>query len=176
MLRTGDGDRNVSSRLVTKNETYPFLTSRVTTTNAFAYSRVLTLLVCEAYCPLGLLEKNESLVLIQGSDETLPNILPTVVYAKQDTRVKLNCSEMTISYLVWQIKEPPGVIFKEVGHAVFVGDNLNHLYDDEYKLQNTSIVVDNVKVYHEGIYRCISGNGLQDDIIMYELIVFGKYN
>ncbi|KAJ8018841.1 hypothetical protein HOLleu_42953 [Holothuria leucospilota] len=173
MLRTGEGDRNISSRLFIENETYPFFTSRVTTTNAFDNTRVLTLLVCEAYCPLGLLEKNESLVLIQSSDETLPNVLPKVVYAKQDTRVKLNCSGMTISYLVWQVKEPSGVIFKGLLHAIFVGDNLRHRYDEEYELQNTSIVVDNVRVHHEGTYRCISGNGFQGDVIIYELIVFG---
>ncbi|KAJ8018488.1 hypothetical protein HOLleu_43495 [Holothuria leucospilota] len=173
MIRTGEGDLNISSRLFIENETYPFFTSRVTTTNALVYTRALTLLACEAYCPLGFLEKNESLVLIQGSDDTLPNVLPKVVYAKQDTRVKLNCSGMTISYLVWQVKKPSEVIFKGLLHAVFVGHNLHHRYDEEYEFQNTSIVIDNVRVHHEGTYRCISGNGFQDDLIMYELIVFG---
>ncbi|KAJ8018706.1 NLR family CARD domain-containing protein 4 [Holothuria leucospilota] len=173
MLRDGDGDRNISSRLLIKNGTHPFLTSRVTITNAFVYPRILTLLVCKANDPSGLLQKNESLILIQGSDETLPKASPQVVFAKRNTRVELSCNNMSISCLVWQIKQSQEVVFKTLLYAVFVGEHFHHLFNDDYRLQRQStFVVDNVKEHHEGTYRCISSNEFEDGVNIYEVVVF----
>ncbi|KAJ8049577.1 Protein NLRC5 [Holothuria leucospilota] len=173
MLRAGDGDRLISSRLSIKNGTHHFFTSRVTITNAFVDSRSLILLVCKANEPSGLLQKNESFTLIQGSDQTLPNILPKTALIKRNTRIELNCTDKSISYLVWQVKQSQEVTFKTLLYAVFVGEHSLRLFNDDYKLQkHFSIVVDNVRVHHEGTYRCISSNGLEDDVNMYEVVVF----
>ncbi|KAJ8018891.1 hypothetical protein HOLleu_42873 [Holothuria leucospilota] len=173
MLRAGDGDRNISSRLSIKNGTHPFFTSRATVTDAFVYSRALILLVCQANDPSGLLQKTESLALIQGNDETLPNALPKPVLARRNTRLELDCTDISISYLVWQVKKNQESVFKTLFHAVFVGDHFHNLLNDDYQLQNhSSVVVEDVKVHHEGIYRCISSNAFEDDVNMYEVVVF----
>ncbi|KAJ8049581.1 hypothetical protein HOLleu_02376 [Holothuria leucospilota] len=172
MVRTTNGDRNTSSQSVITNETNIYFTSRTATHDTFAYSEILTLLVCKADSPPGLLERNESLVLLQNNDETLMNIKPKQVVVEVDSTVQLHCNNGKLSYLVWQVKKSPVIVFKTILYAVFVGGNFTQINDEDYKLQQTSLVINKIRVQEEGTYRCVSGNGLEDDVIVYSVILF----
>ncbi|KAJ8017792.1 hypothetical protein HOLleu_44567 [Holothuria leucospilota] len=174
MVRTTNGDRNMSSRSVITNETNVYFTSRTTILDPFAYSEILTLLACKADGPLGLLERNESLVLLQNSNETLINIKPKQIAVEIDSKVQLHCNYSKVSYLVWQVKQPSEAVFKAILYIVFVEENFTHINDKDYKLQQASLVIEKIRVQDEGTYRCVSGNGLEDNVIVYSVILFGK--
>ncbi|KAJ8049626.1 NACHT, LRR and PYD domains-containing protein 14 [Holothuria leucospilota] len=172
MVRTADGDRNISSALVVTNDTRTYFTSRVTATNPFVYSEILSLLVCTADGPPGLLEKNESLVLLQNRDETLMNVKPKTIFVERDTKIQLHCTYSNISYVVWQVNQSPEVAFKTIAYAVYAGETFTHIIYENYRLQQTSLVVDGIRIEDAGTYRCITGNGYEDDVIAYDLQVF----
>ncbi|KAJ8018960.1 NLR family CARD domain-containing protein 4 [Holothuria leucospilota] len=172
MVRTADGDRNISSALVITNETHTYFTSRVTATDPFVYSEILSLLVCKADGPPGLLEKNESLVLLQNSHETLMNVKPKTMFVEQDSKIQLHCTYSNISYVVWQVNQSPEVAFKTIAYAVYAGETFTHIIYENYRLQQTSLVVDRIGIEDAGTYKCISGNGYEDDVIAYDLQVY----
>ncbi|KAJ8018377.1 hypothetical protein HOLleu_43661 [Holothuria leucospilota] len=174
VVRTDEGDRNMPYRSVITNETNLYFTSSVTTPDPFVFSEILTLLVCKADGPSGLLERNESLVLLQNSNETLINIKPKQIAVEIDSKVQLHCNYSKVSYLVWQVKRSPEAIFKPIIYAVFFGENFTHINEEDYQVQHTSLVIDTIRVQDEGTYRCISGNGLEDDVIVYNVTVFGR--
>lgn len=170
MVRTINGDRNVSSYLSVKNERHAFFTSLVTTTDFF-YTPLLTLLVCKAESPPTLLEKNESLVLVQN--ERVPTAEQYVEYIEINSRLELRCTDKNISYLVWQRMQPSDGLYYNILYVVFVGSYSSHNDVEGYQFKNdSSLVVDAVGVHHEGVYRCISGNGLEDDMKVYNVAVF----
>ncbi|KAJ8049594.1 hypothetical protein HOLleu_02403 [Holothuria leucospilota] len=172
MIRTFNGDLEISSDLTITNETHTHFTSRVTISDPFLYSGILTFLVCRADGPPGLLQKHESLTLLQRREETPTYVKPKKVLVAKDSRVQLHCNGSDISYLVWQVNQSSEVVFKTLLYAVFVGENLTHINDEYYKLEQTSLVVDKTRVRDGGSYRCISGNGIEDDVIVYEVEVF----
>ncbi|KAJ8049517.1 hypothetical protein HOLleu_02296 [Holothuria leucospilota] len=172
MIRTLDGDRKISSDLTITNETHTHFTSRVTISDPSVFSEILTFLVCRADSPLGLLRKNESLALIQRSEETPTYVKPKQVLAAKDSRVQLDCNGSNISHLVWQVNQSSEIVVKTLLYAVFVEENLTHINDEYFSLEQTSLVVDEIRVRDKGTYRCISGNGIKDDVTVYDVLVF----
>lgn len=173
MVRTYLEDQNVTYNFSFTNETNSFFTSRVTTRQPFTYSPFLALLVCKADAPPGLLLMNESLVLLLNKEETLPNIEPVKIYAEIRSKLKLNCSRNTIVHLVWHVRKFSEPAFKNVGVAFLVNMFKSHIVD--YNLSDAgSLMISNVTAQHEGVYRCISSNGFEDDVVIYEVFVFSS--
>ncbi|KAJ8018185.1 hypothetical protein HOLleu_43966 [Holothuria leucospilota] len=175
MIRTNSGDRNVSSSFSVTNGTYPFYTSVVTTSALFTYSSILALLVCKADSVSGLLEINESLILIQNGDEALSSVASMMTYVERGRTLVLNCTDRNFSYFSWQVKKPLETIFSNILFAVFVEGNLqSHIEDHDYRLHSEgTLFIDDVSVGNEGTYRFISSNGMEDVRLQYDVTVFG---
>lgn len=172
-VRTTEGDNNIPSSLSVSNASDLFYTSRVTTNHPFVYTSLLTLLVCKADSPPGLLQKTESLVLVQYEHYVHPTQEVAKVYFKTSSKLELKCSNSSVSYFVWQVRRPFAKVFNNVLYtAILDGNATTHIEEDDYKLRNSgALVVDTIKVHHEGLYRCISGNGLRDAVAMYDIAV-----
>ncbi|KAJ8048742.1 NLR family CARD domain-containing protein 4 [Holothuria leucospilota] len=171
MVRTYLEDQNVTYNFSFTNETNSFFTSRVTTRQPFTYSPFLALLVCKADAPPGLLLMNESLVLLLNEEETLPTIEPVKIYAEIRSKLEMNCSRNTTVHLVWHVRKFSEPAFKNVGVASLVNMFTSHIVD--CTLSDTgSLIISNVTAQHEGVYRCISSNGFEDYIVIYEVLVF----
>ncbi|KAJ8018032.1 hypothetical protein HOLleu_44202 [Holothuria leucospilota] len=173
MVRTYLEDQNVTYNFSFTNETNSFFTSRVTTRQPFTYSPFLALLVCKADAPPGLLLMNESLVLLLNEEKPLPAFEPVNIYAELRSKLEMNCSRNTIVHLVWHVKKVSEPAFKNVGVASLVNMFKSHIVD--YNLSDTgSLMIINVTAQHEGVYRCISSNGFEDDVVIYEVLVFSS--
>ncbi|KAJ8018022.1 Immunoglobulin superfamily member 10 [Holothuria leucospilota] len=174
MVRTNSGDRNVSSSLSITNGTHPFFTSLATTSALFTFSSTLALLVCKADSPSGLLENDESLILIQNGVETLSSVPSVIKYVERGSRLVLNCTVSKRLYFVWQVQKPLETVFSNILFAVFVEGNLqSHIEDHGYNLHSEgTLFIDDVGTEDEGTYRCISSNGMEDDLLQYDVTVF----
>ncbi|KAJ8050400.1 hypothetical protein HOLleu_03596 [Holothuria leucospilota] len=173
IVKTISGDRNISSHLSVTNQT-SYFTSEVTTTNPFLFSSFLTLLVCKADDPMGLLTRTQSTVLI-SNDKLYPKSENVITkYLQTGSKMRLDCSYNEFSFLLWHLKKTLEDKPTPVVYAVLTEDVFSHRYDDDYALQNdSSLVVHSVRMKHEGFYSCISGDGMTDDIIVYNVIAFG---
>ncbi|KAJ8018041.1 NLR family CARD domain-containing protein 4 [Holothuria leucospilota] len=172
MVRTIRGDRNISSVLSVTNRT-SFYTSKVSTTNPFAFSSRLALLVCKADDPVGLLKRNQSLVLV--SKQKLDHSSETVItkYLKIGSEIRLECSANQFLFLLWQVKQTLQDKEIPIIYAVLKDDAFSLRYDDDYNLEsNGSLAVYDVTVKHGGLYSCISGDGITDNAMLYNIVVF----
>ncbi|KAJ8018853.1 hypothetical protein HOLleu_42932 [Holothuria leucospilota] len=172
MVRTIHGDRNISSVLSVTNQT-SFYTSKVSTTNPFAFSARLALLVCKADDPMGLLKRNQSLVLVskQKLDPKSENVITK--YFKIGSQIRLECSANQFLFLLWQVKQTSQDKEILIIYTVLKEDTFSRRYDDDYNLEsNGSLAVYDVTVKHGGLYSCISGDGITDNVIMYNIVVF----
>ncbi|KAJ8049869.1 NLR family CARD domain-containing protein 4 [Holothuria leucospilota] len=173
LVRTIEGDRKLSSHLSIASEDGILFTSRASTNNPFLYSPLLTLLVCKGESSATILEDNESLVLVQNRDESLMTSQPRKLLLQNGSVLELYCSNSHISYLVWQLKTTSDIKFKNVLLAVYLEEEITQNYEKEYKSMTTgSLILNDVGIQHEGVYRCISGNGYKNHITLYEVLVF----
>ncbi|KAJ8048710.1 hypothetical protein HOLleu_01132 [Holothuria leucospilota] len=176
IVRSNSEDLNISSYLSISNKSLSFFTSLVTTTNPFVYTSRLTLLVCKATSPPGLLETYESFVLIQNSEIAFP-VSAVKKNVEINDKLELNCTVNQMGYLVWQRKHYAERAFFNVVVAVLSGGNFQtQIGEDDYTVKASGmLVVNDVNTQHEGVYRCINGNGLEDGVVIYEVVVFGHF-
>ncbi|KAJ8049876.1 NLR family CARD domain-containing protein 4 [Holothuria leucospilota] len=172
-VKTIEGDLNISSHFSVTNETDLFYTSRVTTRGLFMYSPLLTLLKCKADSPPGLLMTNESLLLIQNVNDSFIHSEPIKMYFEVDSRLSLKCTDLRITYLVWQVQKSLDQHFSNIISGILIRLNITYILDEDYKLDSSgSLLIEKVKTQHQGVYRCTGGDGLQDHVTTYDVIVF----
>ncbi|KAJ8046132.1 hypothetical protein HOLleu_09326 [Holothuria leucospilota] len=173
-VRTSVEDINISSQLIVTNQT-SFYTSTVTTTNPFLYSSFVALLVCKADDSFGLLERNQSLILLTNSNVNHTNKNIITKYLEIGSRMELQCSHKQILFLVWQVRNDTTENDIPIIYALLIKDAFIYGNDDGYKVdEEGSLAVREVRTRHEGFYSCISGDGFTDNVMMYNVITFGK--
>ncbi|KAJ8050486.1 hypothetical protein HOLleu_03710 [Holothuria leucospilota] len=170
-VRAIDEDMEVEFNFTVTNTTNVY-TSRVTTRDPFSFTSLLTLLVCKADNAPAIMKKNESLILLRNERIDLTNEKVKTVYSEIGEKLTLNCSNIRISYLVWQFKNRFEENIETVLHAVLAKVYFAQKYEEYFSLESTGALVINViRVKHEGVYSCIVGNGKQDDITLYDVFV-----
>ncbi|KAJ8027236.1 hypothetical protein HOLleu_32322 [Holothuria leucospilota] len=167
---TIDGDRNISSDFSVTNQTSR-ITSSVTTRNPFLFSSSLAMLTCRANSPLGLLQENESHTLLLDEPVDWTTGTPIKKYFELGSNLSLNCSKTL--HVVWQVMKGFEDKFDIILYATRTENLFLNNYDDVYGLNSAwSLVASDVRVEHEGLYRCISSNGIIDDVILYSVTLF----
>ncbi|KAJ8041340.1 NLR family CARD domain-containing protein 4 [Holothuria leucospilota] len=147
-------------------------TSRITTTNYFNDDILLELLVCKAKSSPPLLQRMESMVLVQRNDRTLPFSTPVLKYFKKNAKLTLSCSDKDILFLVWSAMRSPSD-FENIAYAIFTNYNVLETFSEDFKLDSTgSLVISQVQVQHEGLYNCVHGDGVHEDVKTYEVVVY----
>lgn len=175
LIRTRHGNRYIPFQSSIRNKTQTFFTTQSTTTDCFSQFFLSVLFLCKAEDERGLLDRNESIVLVQKNDKSLLNVEPVAMHSEINSRLELTCGNSQLLHISWQVMKQPGSNFDNILYAIFIGENYTHTEDYEYKLgSDGSLVVDDISVRHEGIYRCISGvgNGIENDVLIYDLTVF----
>ncbi|KAJ8048809.1 hypothetical protein HOLleu_01277 [Holothuria leucospilota] len=170
VVRTADGDHDILTAFVVTNNSKSSYTTRVSTSDRLVYSSLLTLLVCKGENSNGLLTKNESFILIQNDNETLSLKDPVKIYSEISSRLELSCTDSRMLYLVWQRKKPQERVSRNVVLATFDEGFIQK--NEKFKFQNDgSLVVEEIGVEHEGLYQCISGDGLEVNAILYDVVL-----
>lgn len=174
-IRTVLGDKSISSESVIVSDGGTYIAA-VTTQDVFHYSSVLSLLVCRVNSPPGMLEHNESLILIQNNRTDLSAKAKLLKYIELNKTVRLSCSDQNIGFVVWtkgkfnQARDQETLLY-----AVFLGDGFTEKYDDDvFCAHGGSLTIQDVKIDHEGVYSCIYGDGLTDNVIAYHVVVIAR--
>lgn len=172
--RTIHGDRRVSSQQMTlfpKNELF---STQVKASNLNADNTTLIkIYVCKATGSERSLRVKESVIFISNCRLNYPLHRSTKSYIRQNSRLLLPCTSKHIVYVSWK-KISPSYILQNLIDAVFVKDISVHNYSEKYLLSgNNSLSLNHVNVQHEGQYACIFGDGTKEEIISYNVLVYG---
>lgn len=172
LTRTGYGDRNISYEvnLISSNVTF---TSHVITSEYFAHSPILSLLVCKAEFVPGVLQRDESLVLVQNNYKSLSSVPAVVKYAQRDSTLELHCTTNEISFLVWTKSLPLNSNYQNLVFATFIEHRTVTKYENYFKLtENGSLMLSHIDLPHEGFYGCIYGDGITGGMANYQVITY----
>lgn len=172
LVRTSLGDRNTNyqSNATITASTY---TSSVTTTDVFHSSRILSLLVCRAKTLPGMLNSEESLILVQNKKLNISSENSLKKYVARDSKLNLLCTNQTVLFLTWQESSLNNDQHIHIAHAVFLEKQQTSVFFSIYNLSETgSLIVPRIQVQQEGFYNCLYGNGLTEGITNYEVLVY----
>lgn len=174
MVRTIDGDKNISHLSSVTNRT-SFYTTAVTIDEPFIYTSLLTLLVCKADSASGLLKRDESLLMLTNKIANSYEEARITLYLEVGDRLALNCSDIQTSYLVWQFKNGIDDTFENVIYVYLIEETFVITLTHDYYLDGKStLTVSTVKAKNEGAYRCIASDGMQEDVIIYDVFIISK--
>ncbi|KAJ8050480.1 hypothetical protein HOLleu_03702 [Holothuria leucospilota] len=174
MARTVHGDETIANELsfVPKDLA---TTSHVTSKDIFHYSYLLVLLVCKAFSTPTLLESTESLVLVQNGEVNLSKKKAVSTYVERNTQMVLNCSEKDMGFAVWKrVALPSGKKYELLLYSVLIERKFTEILLENASLGNKgSLIVPHADLNHEGLYYCLHGDGISDDVSVYNVTVFG---
>ncbi|KAJ8021890.1 Interferon-induced very large GTPase 1 [Holothuria leucospilota] len=169
---TSYGDRNISFEINLASSNITF-TSRVVTSEDFAHSPVLSLLVCKAEFVPGVLQRDESLVLVQNNYRSLSSVPAVVKYAQRDSALELDCTTNEISFLVWKRSLLLNNSYQNLVFATFIEHHVITKNENHFELrENGSLILRHIDLPHEGFYACIYGDGITDGMAKYEVITY----
>lgn len=174
-VRTAFGDQNITSVTnVTINQAT--FSTLVSGTNLFRHSAMVALLVCSEIGKVGLLPEKEKLMLVQNGDYDLPSVQPKQKYFKEGTTADLACSRSDIKVTIWNYKEDAESPSHVIQYALYnVKVVASYSLTDEYQLgTDGSLIIPGVNIKHEGIYSCVSGDGISEEVRSYKVEVYGK--
>ncbi|KAJ8043011.1 hypothetical protein HOLleu_09924 [Holothuria leucospilota] len=173
MARTVEGDKNISSELVTTSDGDGY-TSTVITSNAFHFSPLLVLLVCKASTSIpGLFDNTESVALVQNGLVQINPDQTTSITIQRYERMELHCTENENAFIVWKKSIPPrDVDYEILLYSVSFGQGFIEVFADDIILENNvSLVLPSVDIQHEGKYVCLYGDGMSAGVRVYNVIV-----
>lgn len=171
---TCSGYRNISSDVDITSNNLTF-TSVAVTADAFAYSPVLSLLVCKAEFAPGVLQRDKSLVLVQNSERNLSFVPHAIKYAVRGSTLELKCSAAKILFLVWKRSFLSDNYYQTLMFAFLMENRLATKYQDNFELgENGSLVLREIDLKHDGFYSCIYGDGITDGVRKYKVVTYVK--
>lgn len=170
--RTLNGDRNISQDMIITKEGTSF-TSRVATKEVFRNPSLLILIVCKAFSLPGILEENESLMLAKIGKIDFSSQTPTRKYIERYNKIELSCTHSNPSFGVW--KKGSSLEDKELEllmYFVLIEEEFEDILSRDVTLGNNgSLIIPAADISHEGLYFCISGDGMTDDVTLYEVVI-----
>ncbi|KAJ8021929.1 Nucleotide-binding oligomerization domain-containing protein 2 [Holothuria leucospilota] len=171
---TCSGYRNISSDvdIISNNLTF---TSVAVTADAFAYSPVLSLLVCKAEFAPGVLQRDKSLVLVQNSERNLSFVPHAIKYAVRGSTLELKCSAAKILFLVWKRSFLFDNYYQNLMFAFLMENRFSTKYQENFELgENGSLVLREIDLRHDGFYSCIYGDGITNGMNKYKVVTYVK--
>ncbi|KAJ8018902.1 NLR family CARD domain-containing protein 4 [Holothuria leucospilota] len=172
MARTLNEDKVILNDVVATRGTIGY-TFRVTTTDFFHYSPLLALLVCKASSRLNVLQKYESMILVENPSLNFSSTKRTQRYVERGSMLELTCTYDATAFVIWKKATTfDGSQHEDLLYSIFVGEKHSEVYVDNINVDgNGSLIVYQVDVKHEGIYFCVFGNGLTNGWITYDVKV-----
>ncbi|KAJ8051019.1 Histidine--tRNA ligase [Holothuria leucospilota] len=173
MKRTSSGDRFITSgKFITPGRVW--YTSHITTFMTLDHSPSLQLLVCKVEGPSGLLERDESLILLQRSNGSFQAVQPTQRLVELHKRLELSCAETDTMLIIWKRYQKAN---KEkellLWYGVSRGEHVSKVVDEDYTFGvSGNLEIKQLEVQHEGLYICFFGDGLSDGVIKYQVDVY----
>ncbi|KAJ8049686.1 NLR family CARD domain-containing protein 4 [Holothuria leucospilota] len=172
MIVTANGTKNITSNTI-KTSNGVLTTSSVQAENPFAYTSILSLLLCKSNNIPWLLVTTKSFILIQNDAKGISIENAISKQSKVNSRLELKCTDNDLTYLVWKYKDGNDKKFNAILYGAFIKDNFTISEMRGFELDDGgSLVISEVKVENEGYYGCVYGNGTNDDITVYEVAVF----
>lgn len=173
IARTVAGDKLIPHHMSVSSDGFGY-TTLVTTRDVFLYSPSLTLIVCKASSPPGMLENDESLMLTHKKNFGISQEEQKSIFVQRNARVELNCTEDTTGFVVWRkFHGKKNKYFETLIFALLIGSPITITFADDIELgRNGSLIVHSATVNHEGVYVCDCGDGNHDNIAVYEVAVF----
>lgn len=173
-VRTAEGDKNISHQMTTS--VGDILYTSISTNDIFLYSHSLTLLVCQADSPPGMIQNSESLILVQRNVTDFSLVQSILKYYELGGNLELQCNSSGSSFLVWMKFESQKMTsYETLNFAIFEKENFKKIYSEEYALGQTgNLIVSVVGARHDGLYGCLAGNGTSDDLILHQAVIYGK--
>lgn len=170
-VRTSKGDVNISLVTSITNDSALY-TVQATTNGTFSHTSFLRFVVCKAQGIPGMLEQEETAVLIENRDIDLSVLSPVRKYVEKGSPVRLMCSNENISLIVWKKVGYGKKVFSVLCYAAFIEDGFLNTYSDEYTLEvNGSLYVREVDIHQEGLYGCVFENEYTAGSALFDLIV-----
>lgn len=173
ILITAHGHRNISySTFVSRGEVG--YTSSAIAKLPSGSPLLLHLLACKADGMTRMLTKIESLVLVENGNLTLLTSVPIPKSVQIGTKVELVClsTGSNVTYFVWKRRQPMEDMFHELCFGVLNEEEHTNIYNEELQIGvGGSLIVPEVRVEHEGLYGCISGDGIEDKTTVYNMTV-----
>ncbi|PIK36063.1 putative NLR family CARD domain-containing protein 4 [Apostichopus japonicus] len=171
--------RTIGGDIAVNNETtYSSLanswTSSLSVDDPFIYSSYLALLVCKADDQYNLLDLTESLVLVHNQEKESPSLETREVAVERNKKIRLPCDAEHHQLLVWEkITQTDNVITTDTTVLIdAVGDGQTSVVSDEYKLEEGNLIIDQVDIHHEGLYRCTYNDGTTEGTNTVNLVVY----
>ncbi|XP_071852944.1 uncharacterized protein [Apostichopus japonicus] len=129
--------------------------------------------VCKADEPPTLMENNHSaiLVLSRGGVDVAK---PVNMFVETGDTIQLNCSFSPMLYVMW-IKRESEEVDHNIAYRIMWKDyQINHTYA-RYSLDDeNSLMIHHVTVQDEGVYGCVTGDGIQEEVKAFNITVFVK--
>lgn len=170
-VRTAEGDRKIlfATNVTSDGFTY---TLCVTTTNVFQYSLLLSLLVCKAESPPGMMLKDETFVLIENTD-IASNSNPIQTRVESGSLLRLLCSEAKPDIIVWKRWDKHSDSFVILSYIARFHGNFSRTNSKVYKVDPEGLlIVPDVHLNHSGIYQCSFENGITRGKSLYDVVVY----
>ncbi|KAJ8051214.1 hypothetical protein HOLleu_04697 [Holothuria leucospilota] len=172
MARTVEGDKDIleERRTIFENGEYGAL---ATTREVFRYSSCLVLLVCKADAAPGLLEHNESLILVQNVPMEILGTKILYRYVERNRKIVLSCAKGDAAFVVWKKRSSFEYnVYEDLLYYVLIEEKFMEIFAENINVtRRGSLVIPRVEVKHEGMYVCVSGDGVSDSTIAYKLDV-----
>lgn len=173
VTRTSKGDIGIETSAVLFNQTNTW-TSSISVTNPFMYSSYLALIICKVETEINLLVRNETTILVQKKDMDLSSYDTGQVAIARNHRMKLLCPEGDYQLLVWEKIYSNGEATTLIIDVTTEGQINNET--DGYVLQDGHLVIPEIKVKHEGLYRCTYSKNDKEFVRSSNVTVYGMLN
>ncbi|KAJ8048570.1 NACHT, LRR and PYD domains-containing protein 10 [Holothuria leucospilota] len=161
----------------TKNVTLQnFLyTTRVEVSNIEIGSKKVAVYLCKSVSIPSLLKYDSSIIVTKGVLERPTNMLTVTKYVQYSAAFYLTCTDEDVLYVVWRKQHPTGS-FEDVLDILWIG---NTLFPKSYSTDinvteghETSLLFSKADIGDEGLYSCIFGDGISEDVKTFNVQVY----
>ncbi|KAJ8023202.1 NLR family CARD domain-containing protein 4 [Holothuria leucospilota] len=114
------------------------------------------------------------LLLFEETRNQVISMVRVVVTANvlKQTRLELLCTSNKISFFIWKRRQPADNMFRDLCFGVLAGEKYTELFSDQFDLaESGSLIIPSVNVKDEGLYSCISSDGLTNQAVVYNVTV-----
>ncbi|KAJ8027211.1 NACHT, LRR and PYD domains-containing protein 7 [Holothuria leucospilota] len=170
--RAGDGDAEISFKSETFSEGL-YYTSHIATNVTFSDSFNLALFSCQANNPAGVLEKDESFILLKNANLNLAAFHhQTGKFVPRFSKLALVCTERKVHAFVWKRIIPSRHVSENILYAIEIDNTTVTTLNDEFLLGGTnSLILPRIDINDEGMYACISTDGTVENVALYSVSV-----
>lgn len=135
---------------------------------------MVTLYVCKAK-PMNFMENDETAILVEsiGFDQ-VAGVTPIQVFVEKGKSVHLSCSHGPTLYAVWekQMTVKPALM---IAYSItWKEDSVNETNERFYLADGNSLMIPDVTVQDEGVYVCVTGDGILEEVKTFNITVYGR--